>query len=120
MVDNIAILIADDEPIIRSLFTDLLKEEGYDVEAVANGQEAIETARYKHFDFAFLDVHMPVLNGLEALLQLIDMQPDIKIVMMDSYPDELLADSEKSGAVTCIHKPFNLKEVLDFIKNNSN
>jgi len=112
------ILIVDDEPVIRSLFKDLLNDEGYEVDTVNNGQEAIETISQKRFNMVFMDVHMPVMNGLEALIKMRQMQPDLTVVMMDSFPDQLALEAEKRGAITCIHKPFNIKEITDLIKVN--
>lgn len=109
------ILVVDDEPVIRSLFQDILKDHGHTVEAVCNGQEAVDIIREKKFDMAFMDVHMPVLNGLEALIKMKQVQPDLSIVMMDSFPDQLAQEAEKRGAITCMHKPFHINEVTDLI-----
>ncbi|MDP8260238.1 MAG: response regulator [Candidatus Gygaella obscura] len=117
MGGKIEILIVDDEPVIRSLFQDLLTDEGYGVDSANNGQEAVDKVKEKKFDISFMDVHMPVMNGLEALIEMKKIQPDLMIVMTDSYPDKLVLESEKKGALTCIHKPFNIKEILDLIKN---
>ena len=118
-IQEISILVVDDEPVIRNLFKDLLGDQGYKVTTVSNGVEAVEAVKRQRYNVAFMDVHMPIMNGLEALIEVIKVQPDINVVMLDSYPDQLLAESEKKGAVTCIHKPFNIKEVIDFIETVS-
>ena len=116
MSQEIKILVVDDEPVIRSLFTDLLSEEGYSIETVCNGEEAVNLLKQKTFDLVFMDVHMPVMNGLEALIQMRQFWPQMTIIMMDSFPDQLAIEAQKRGAITCIHKPFNIKEILDLIK----
>jgi CheY-like chemotaxis protein len=120
MAENIKILVVDDEPVIRSLFKDLLLDEGYQVEVASDGQEAIDALKRAKVDLVFMDVHMPVLNGLEALIEMKKLYPDITVVMMDSYPDQLVIETEKRGAVACIHKPFNIKEVVELIKKEAN
>lgn len=114
------ILVVDDELVIRSLFKDLLVDEGYGVETVCNGQEGIDAVRGKNFNVVFMDVHMPVKNGLEALIEMKKIRPGIAIVMMDSFPDQLAQEAQDRGAITCIHKPFHIKEVLDIISNLNN
>jgi CheY-like chemotaxis protein len=117
---EIKVLVVDDEPVIRSLFKDLLTDEGYRVNIVSNGQEAVDVVRQEDFNLVFMDVHMPVMNGLEALIEMKQMRPYLTIVMMDSFPDQLALESEKRGAITCIHKPFNIREVTDLIRQNKN
>lgn len=110
------ILIVDDEEIIRSLFTDLLSEEGYEVTCAANGKEAIERAKEKPFQIAFIDVHMPIMNGAETVKAFRELGLSSKIVMMDSFPDIFLEQALKEGAITCVHKPFNIQEIIGLVR----
>lgn len=109
------ILVVDDEQVMRSLFTDLLTEQGYAVVTVKNGQEAVEKVKKLDFALAFIDVHMPIMNGVEALKIIKRVKPKTKVVMMDSFPDALVEDARREGAFTCIHKPFEIKEVINII-----
>lgn len=113
---QIFVLVADDEDVMRSLFIDLLTERGYEVVAVKNGREALEKAKKIDFAIAFIDVHMPVMNGVEALKAIKKIKPQMVIVMMDSFPDALIEQAKKEGAITCIHKPFEIKEVIKVIE----
>ena len=89
MEEKIKILIADDEFVIRELLTDVLQDYGYEVVAVENGKKAVEKVKEKQFKIIISDVHMPVMNGFEALKAIKKISPDISIIMMDSYPDFL-------------------------------
>ena len=60
------VLLAEDNAINTLLATTLLEAVGYSVEAVVNGAEALEAARHARFDLILMDVHMPVMDGLEA------------------------------------------------------
>ena len=64
-----AILIADDEDLIRRVLTDTLKEEGYTVETVPSGKLAWECLQTRAFALAFVDIRMPELTGLDLLLR---------------------------------------------------
>lgn len=110
------ILVADDDPIIRKLFCDVLTDDGHKVSAVTNGAQAVKEAQKEEFELFFSDVHMPVMNGLETLRTMQSMFPHLPMVMMDSYPDQLVNQAQNEGALTCIHKPFDLKEIREVIE----
>jgi two-component system NtrC family response regulator/two-component system nitrogen regulation response regulator GlnG len=112
----IYVLVVDDEDVIRSLFTDLLTDRGYKVIAVRNGQQAVEKVREINFTIAFIDMHMPMLNGIETLKAIKKIRRQMSIVMMDSYPNCLLEQAESGGALRCIHKPFEIKEVIEIME----
>ncbi|MEK9149391.1 MAG: response regulator, partial [Candidatus Desantisbacteria bacterium] len=69
------------------------------------------------FDIAFVDIHMPVMDGLKTLHALRGLTPKTAIVMMDSMPGYLLEEAVRAGAITCIHKPFNIREVRTIVKD---
>jgi signal transduction histidine kinase/CheY-like chemotaxis protein len=60
------VLLVDDHPVNRQLGMAVLNLLGCTVDLAENGQEAVEAARTRRYDLIFLDVHMPVMNGLEA------------------------------------------------------
>ncbi len=101
---------------MRSLFTDILQDRGHQVTTVANGREAKEKTRDMFFHIAFIDVHMPLMNGVQTLRAIREVSPNTVIVMMDSFPDILIEEAEREGAITCIHKPFNIREVIEVIE----
>ena len=111
MKKDIKILVVDDEEIMRDLFTDILQDEGYSVTTASNGKVAQERAKTEFFDIAFVDVHMPVMDGLTTLYALKQLSPNTVIVMTDSMPGYVVEEAKKEGAVTCIRKPFDIKEV---------
>jgi len=112
---EINILVVDDEEVMRSLFMDLLSERGFHISLAKNGKEAIELVKENFFDIAILDMHMPVMNGVETLRAIRQMSPETSIVMTDSFPDAFAEEALKEGAVSCIHKPFNIQEVIEIV-----
>lgn len=110
------ILVADDELVMRDLLTSFLTDDGYEVIASTNGAEALEKLKEKHFDLLITDVHMPVMNGLELLHQVSRLDPSLVVVMLDSYPDQLLFQAEAEGARASLHKPFDISELRQLLK----
>ncbi|MFH1336667.1 MAG: response regulator [Candidatus Zixiibacteriota bacterium] len=114
------ILVADDDPIIRKLLSEVLTNDGHQVTATSNGVEALEETGRQNFQLVFMDVHMPVMNGLETLLEIREIFPELPVAMMDSYPDQLAHQAKREGAFTCIHKPFDLHEIRRIIREVEN
>lgn len=115
MNQKIKVLVSDDEEVIQRLFVDMLSEQGYHVICAQDGKEALQKVKENFFRIAFIDVHMPVMNGVEALKAIKEISPQTQIVMMDSFPDILVEQLQREGAITCIHKPFNIQEVFELI-----
>ncbi len=113
------ILIVDDDLLTCETFMDVLEEKGYRIAKASSGQEAIEKVQERSFDIVFIDVKMPVMNGLEIYLALRKIRPNIKVIMMTGYRQEvqdLIEEAIKNNAYTCIYKPFDVKKVLKLIE----
>ena len=60
------ILVADDDMLNRQMMQLLLVHEGHQVDVVANGLEAFDAVKFRKFDMVLMDLHMPVMDGIEA------------------------------------------------------
>jgi two-component system response regulator (stage 0 sporulation protein F) len=109
------ILIVDDTPVIRSLLEELLISEGYSVVCARDGQEALRIIENEKIDLVFCDIHMPRKNGLDTLKESKNLDPDLLFVMTDSLPDEMAEAAQQHGAITCISKPFEIKEIRESV-----
>lgn len=110
------ILVVDDEPGIRTLFSFMLGAKGYDVRTAGSGEEALESIRGGPFDLVFLDIRMPAMDGLGALRALKALRPDIPVVMMTGYAvEQLLNEAMREGASGYLRKPFTVDELLGSI-----
>jgi DNA-binding NtrC family response regulator len=111
------ILIAEDEKSQRELLEGFLKKEGFSVETVPNGRQAIEKIGADFFDIAFLDYKMPELDGLQTLREMRKRFPDLPVVMMTAYGTvETAVASMKEGALDYLTKPIDLDELLLIIR----
>jgi len=112
-MDKPKILIAEDEKPQRDLLEGFLKKEGFSVEAVANGREALDRLERDFFDIILLDYKMPELDGLHTLREIRKLYPDLPVVMMTAYGTvETAVASMKEGALDYLTKPIDLDELL--------
>src|SRR5271169_5272213 len=113
MADKERILVVDDEPSIRKYLGTLLEVDGYQVEAVTSGTEAIKKIENgERPDFIILDVLMPELNGLETLKQLMQIDRSLNVVML-SCSNEVgtVVEAIRLGAQDYLTKPFEKAEL---------
>jgi DNA-binding NarL/FixJ family response regulator len=84
----IRVLLADDHAVVRHGLRALLEKEGYQVAAEAvDGQEAVRQAPQVRPDIAILDIHMPILNGLDAARELRKNLPGLKVILLTRHDE---------------------------------
>src|ERR1700689_5426308 len=113
MSEKERILVIDDEPSIRKYLGTLLEVDGFDVEAVSSGKEAITKIESgERPDFIILDVLMPELNGIETLKQLMQIDRSLNVVML-SCSNEVgtVVEAIRLGAQDYLTKPFEKAEL---------
>jgi DNA-binding NtrC family response regulator len=112
-----AILVVDDELLIRETLVEYLGEEGFIVVACSSGEEALEQAEERRFDIALCDVHLPGLDGLELLDRLQRISPETFVLLITAYATvENAVEAFQRGAHDYLMKPILLDEVLSKIR----
>ncbi len=107
------ILIADDEESLRWVLEKGLRQVGYEVTSVADGEAAVRAFEAEPFDLVFLDIKMPGLDGLTVLERLREARPDAYVVVMTAHGTmETAIKAMQRGAYDYLAKPFDLDEVL--------
>ncbi len=81
-----SILIVDDDPGIRNMLSSVLNNEGYSVEVVENGKEAIKTCEKYPYDVALIDIELPDIKGTELLNRLKQVQPKMIKIIITGHP----------------------------------
>jgi DNA-binding NtrC family response regulator len=113
------ILIIDDDADICDSLTKVLKQQGYEVLTAGSGEEAIAIVQERACQMAFIDVKLPNIDGLETLLRLKEINPDIFTIMMTGFRNEVkeaLDKAQAASAITCLYKPFDPAEASNIVK----
>ncbi len=107
-----SILIVDDEENARIGLTKLLSQEGYEVDSVADGCEALEYLRGKRVNLVISDINMPRMNGLAFLQEINRRHPSVHVIMITAYGEvESYLEAMSLGAYEYLHKPIKLDEL---------
>ncbi len=118
MVDR-RILVVDDEMVIRTLLTDILTEEGFDVDTAGNAREALQKLRSPgDFVILFTDIMMPEMNGIELIREARRDYPALIPIIMTGFATlETARAAVKEGAYDYVLKPFSLSEIKLAVTN---
>jgi two-component system chemotaxis response regulator CheY len=111
------IMIVDDETELLSLYSEMLKVFGHEIlAAVSNGEEALKAYRELETkpDLIILDHRMPLRNGLETASEILNMDPDEKIVFI-SADSTIKKAALDMGAIEFLEKPFVLKTLKETV-----
>ena len=107
------ILVVDDERNLRLMLGQMLELAGYEVDAAASGEEALESLRRRDADVVFLDVRLPGMDGIETLARIRDARPDQTVIMMSGHGSiETAVRAVRQGAVDFLEKPISRDHVL--------
>ena len=119
LMDKLNILWADDEIDLLKPHILFLREKGYDVVTVNNGNDAIEHLKKTDFDIVFLDENMPGLSGIETLSRLKSIKPEIPVVMITkSEEEQIMEQAIGSKIADYLIKPVNPNQILLSLKKN--
>jgi len=112
-MNHARILIVDDDPQIRMVLRDRLQAEGYWVREAADGQRAVEMAVQDVFDLVLLDLQMPRVDGMTALGQLRERNPELAVVVLTAHGTiEHAVEAMKQGAYDFLLKPCRPDHIL--------
>jgi DNA-binding response OmpR family regulator len=113
------VLVADDDPDIRSLVTLRLERSGYEVVAAGDGEQALAAALERAPDLALLDVMMPKLDGYEVTERLRQEEATrhLPVILLTARVQETdIARGVEAGADDYVKKPFSTSELRDRVQ----
>jgi len=113
------ILFVDVDLSVSQKLIDVLKEIGYRVARARSGEEAKKLVQRNGFDMVFIEVKMPVMNGLETYMALKKVRSDVKVVMTTNYREgleDLIDQAISQSAYACIYKPFEVGKVVKLLE----
>jgi DNA-binding NtrC family response regulator len=111
------VLVIDDEPVIRDTLAEYLGQEGFHVVTAASGEKALELAQRQCFDVVLCDLHLPGIDGIEALERLKQASPQTFVLLITAYATvENAVEAFQKGAADYLMKPIIFDEVSSKIR----
>ena len=111
------VLIVDDSEVFRYKIRMLLEEEGHTIVGEAsNGAEGFESYKELRPDVTTMDVTMPIMDGIEALKQIMQFDPSAKVIMVAASAQEnKISEAFILGAFDFLPKPFDMERVSEIV-----
>lgn len=107
------LLVVEDDTVYRERLVRALRDRGLEATGVADGEQALESARRESPELAIVDMRMPGMSGLEVVRELHAIDPTTRIVVLTAYGSIATAiDAVRLGAVHYLTKPADVDEVL--------
>jgi CheY-like chemotaxis protein len=119
-INDISILIVDDMAFNRIVIKKMLKKWNLNLDFAENGQEAVQKVQTNHYDLILMDVHMPIMNGIQATKAIRCFDQNTCIVALTASSDEKTKDQViNAGMNSIITKPIIPNELHKIIKSHS-
>ncbi len=113
------ILIIDDEPYILLMLKKMLEKAGFEVDLASNGREGMALFQKDSADLVITDIIMPDKEGLELILEMKKLRPELKIIAMSGggriSPESYLECARHFGAEKVFQKPFRQKDLVSAV-----
>ena len=117
MEEKASILIVDDNISLCKTMSFILKRKGYAVTTAQDGPEAIERVKENSFDVIFMDIKMPLMDGVETYKRIKQIRPDAIVMMMTAYAvEDLVQEALQEGAYGIVYKPLDIEKVIVLIE----
>jgi len=111
------ILAVDDESVVLDSFRRILVLEGFSVDTVEHGPEALGLVQRRDYDFVFTDLKMPDMDGVDVVKGVKHLRPDVDVVVITGYGSiETAVQTLQQGACEYVQKPFTADELSEFAK----
>ena len=111
------VMVVDDAAFMRVRCARMLTENGYQVLEAEDGAQAVKLYASSHPDAVLMDITMPQMNGLEALVAIRQLDPAAKIAMVTAMGQQnIVMEALKAGARDFVVKPFQSDRVLSAVK----
>jgi DNA-binding response OmpR family regulator len=110
------VLIVDDDADLAESLAEVLLDHGCDVSIAEHGREAVARVGAEDFDIIFMDVRMPVMNGVDSFFAIRAIKPQARVVMTTGLKETFVERAIEAGAEGPLHKPFTIEEMLALIE----
>lgn len=116
-MNETTVLLVDDEADFVAALGERLRARGLAVDSAASGAVALEKAAQRAFDAILLDMAMPGLNGVETLARLLELDPDLQVILLTGQATLAQAvEAMKLGALDLLEKPADFQQLVEKIE----
>ena len=110
------VLLVDDEREFTEVLSQRMQSRGGAVETAGNGREALQKVQSGSYDAIFLDLAMPGMDGIETLKHLLNVNPDLQVILLTGYASvQKGVEAVKLGAMDFLEKPAEIQKLMDKI-----
>ena len=115
------VLLVDDHEIVLRALHNYLEKKGFNLLEAHDGEEALLIAEcYPSMIHVLVtDMMMARMNGRELVRRLVPLRPEMQVIMMSGFPDEILAQQDLSPLVPILEKPFLPKAALEYDRRSA-
>jgi len=118
MNSPVKVMVVEDDKDFLYTIGYWLKSKGYTVVTASNGLEAVETIKKEPVDIVFLDLQMPVMDGVEALKNIRKLNKNLPVILITAYAtDERISDAEQYGISGFFSKDKDFSESVTLIES---
>ncbi len=110
------VLIVDDDESVCIGMSEILRDEGFDVHYTMSGKEAVEAVKSRGYNVVFMDMIMPLMNGLQTFREIKKIKPAARVILFTGYfrdAEDVVLQGIKEGMIDeFIRKPFFADEII--------
>ena len=118
--ENSKILVVDDDEDLRRILTAILRRQGFIVNAVETGREAIEKIASGDYKIALIDVRLQDMNGLDVVCEVQKLRPEVTKIVITGYPsEEDKSKAKECGASMYLVKPVRAEELVKIVRDKT-
>lgn len=120
--EEITLVVAEDDPILRALLATHLRNDGYTVLEVARGDDLRRLlhdsvdVEPRAFDLVLTDIRMPGISGLDALGEFRKHAPTVPVLLMSAFADAYAREHAELLGASVVSKPFNLSQLSERVR----
>ncbi len=116
-MENNAVLVVDDEAVVRKAMERILARQVKEVETCPSGYAAIQRMQAREFDLVITDLKMPGMSGMEVLRTVKILQPDVPVIIITGYATvDTAVEAMRNGASDYIAKPFTPEQIIEKVR----
>ena len=111
------VLLAEDEPMLRTVVRETLRRAGFVVIEAADGTAGLEILQSDQpVDVLLTDIKMPGLNGYQLAEAGLSLRPAMRVMLMTGFADEAIPDAIREASIPILRKPFNFENLASSVR----